>query len=68
LHAANIEWEGEWINARFMATGSGTNPWAQETSLRLVEPGDIIGCDSDIIGPYGYAADISRTPYELDWL
>jgi len=44
-----------------MTTGPRTNPWAQETSLRLVEPGDIIGCDSDIIGPYGYAADISRT-------
>ncbi len=61
LHEANVEWEGEWINARLMTTGPRTNPWAQETSLRLVERGDIIGCDSDIIGPYGYAADISRT-------
>lgn len=61
LHAANIEWEGEWINARYLLSGPKTNPWAQETGLRKIERGDIIGCDSDLIGPYGYAHDISRT-------
>ncbi len=61
LHQANIEWEGEWINARLLASGPRTNPWSQEASLRVIEPGDIVGCDSDLIGPYGYAADISRT-------
>lgn len=61
LHAANIEWEGEWINARFLLSGPKTNPWSQETGLRVIEPGDIIGCDSDLVGPYGYAHDISRT-------
>lgn len=61
LHAANIEWEGEWINARYLLSGPKTNPWSQETGLRVIESGDIIGCDSDLIGPYGYAHDISRT-------
>ena len=61
LHAANIEWEGEWINARYLLSGPKTNPWSQETGLRVIERGDIIGCDSDLIGPYGYAHDISRT-------
>ncbi len=61
LHQANIEWEGEWINARLMTSGPRTNPWSQETSLREIQPGDIVACDSDLIGPYGYAADVSRT-------
>lgn len=61
LHQANIEWEGEWINARLMTSGPRTNPWSQETSLRVIEAGDIVACDSDLIGPYGYAADISRS-------
>jgi Xaa-Pro aminopeptidase len=61
LHQANIEWEGEWINARLMTSGTRTNPWSQETSLRVVQPGDIVACDSDLIGPYGYGSDISRT-------
>lgn len=61
LHQTNIEWEGEWINARYLLSGQKTNPWAQETGLRVIEKGDIVGCDSDLIGPHGYAFDISRT-------
>lgn len=61
LHQANIEWEGEWINARLLTTGQRTNPWSQETSLRVLQPDEVVGCDSDLIGPYGYGADISRT-------
>jgi len=61
LHQANIEWEGEWINARLLASGPRTNPWMQEASLRVIEKGDIVAVDSDLIGPYGYAADISRS-------
>ena len=29
--------------------------------MRVIQKGDVIGCDSDLIGPYGYAHDISRT-------
>lgn len=61
LHQANIEWEGEWINARLCTSGPRTNPWMQEASLRSIEKGDLVAVDSDLVGPYGYAADISRT-------
>ena len=61
LHQANVEWEGEWINARYLVSGHRTNPWSQEATLKVIEPGEIIGCDSDLIGPYGYASDVSRT-------
>jgi Xaa-Pro dipeptidase len=61
LHQANIEWEGEWINARLLSSGPRTNPWMQEAGLRRIEKGDVIAVDSDLVGPYGYAADISRT-------
>ena len=29
--------------------------------MRQVEPGDLVGFDTDMIGPFGYFADISRT-------
>ncbi|MEO1194345.1 MAG: Xaa-Pro peptidase family protein [Pseudomonadota bacterium] len=61
LHHTNIAWEGEWINARYLTSGQRTNPWSQEASLKVIAPGEVIGCDSDLIGPYGYAADISRS-------
>ncbi len=61
LHHANIEWDGEFINARLMAAGRRTNPWMQEVSLNVIEQGDLVVCDSDMFGPYGYGADISRT-------
>ena len=61
LHQANVEWEGEFINTRLLSSGSRTNPWMQEASLRRIEKGDLVACDSDLIGPYGYGADISRT-------
>jgi Xaa-Pro aminopeptidase len=61
LHQANIEWEGEWINARLCTAGPRTNPWMQEASLRPIGRGELVAVDSDLVGPYGYAADISRT-------
>ena len=61
LHQANVEWEGEWINARYLVSGQRTNPWSQEATLKAIEPDEVVGCDSDLIGPYGYAADISRS-------
>ncbi len=61
LHQTNIEHGGEWIETRLLSSGPRTNPWYQEASARRVEPGDIISLDSDLIGPHGYAADISRS-------
>ena len=44
-----------------LASGPRTNPWLQEVSERVIEKGDLVAFDTDMIGPYGYCADISRT-------
>ena len=61
LHATNIAMGGEWIECRLLTSGPRTNPWFQECSNRVIEPGDIVAFDTDLIGPNGYCADISRT-------
>ncbi len=61
LHLTNIEQGGEWIETRLLTSGPRTNPWYQEAGPRKVEPGDMISVDSDLIGPHGYGADISRS-------
>ncbi|MCB1884966.1 MAG: aminopeptidase P family protein [Geminicoccaceae bacterium] len=61
LHKANIARGGEWIETRLLSSGPRTNPWFQECSSRVVERGDLVAFDTDLIGPYGYCADISRT-------
>lgn len=61
LHQTNIEQGGEWIETRLLSSGPRTNPWYQEASARQVEAGDMISLDSDLIGPHGYGADISRS-------
>ena len=38
-----------------------TNPWFQECSSRRIEAGDLLAFDTDLIGPYGFCADLSRT-------
>ncbi len=61
LHQTNIEHGGEWIETRLLTSGPRTNPWYQECSDRVIEAGDLVALDSDLIGPRGYTADISRT-------
>jgi Xaa-Pro dipeptidase len=61
LHHGNIIRGGEWIETRLLTSGPRTNPWFQECSSRIIEAGDIVAFDTDLIGPYGYCADISRT-------
>jgi Xaa-Pro aminopeptidase len=61
LHETNIAHDGEWIECRLLASGERTNPWFQESSNRLIEAGDMIGFDTDMVGPFGYLADISRS-------
>lgn len=61
LHQTNIEEGGDWIETRLLSSGPRTNPWMQESSDRTIEPGDLVGIDTDMIGPYGYCADISRS-------
>jgi Xaa-Pro dipeptidase len=60
LHETNIRLGGEWIETRLLSSGPRTNPWFRECSMRPIEPGDLVSFDTDLIGPYGYCADISR--------
>ncbi len=61
LQAENIRRGGEWIETRILASGPRTNPWFQECGPRVIQAGDLVGFDTDMVGPYGYCADISRT-------
>jgi len=61
LHAGNIRRGGEWIETQILASGPRTNPWFQEASSRVIENGDILAYDTDLIGAYGMCVDISRT-------
>ncbi|MGZ4771198.1 MAG: M24 family metallopeptidase, partial [Ilumatobacteraceae bacterium] len=60
LHETNIAHDGEWIECRLLTSGPRTNPWFQEASNRVVEAGDLVVFDTDMVGPSGYLADISR--------
>mgnify|MGYP001219624202 CR=1 FL=1 len=61
LHETNIALGGEWIETRLLSSGPRTNPWFRECSMRPIEAGDMVSFDTDLIGPYGYCADISRS-------
>ncbi len=61
LHYENIRSGGEWIETRLLAAGPRTNPWFQECSAHVCEDGDMLAFDTDMIGPYGYCADLSRS-------
>ena len=61
LHRGNIARGGEWIETRLLSSGPRTNPWFQECSSRIIEAGDLVAFDTDLIGPYGFCADLSRT-------
>ena len=61
LHETNIAHGGEWIECRLLSSGPRTNPWFHECGNRVIEAGDLVGFDTDMVGPNGYLADISRT-------
>jgi len=61
LNEANIAGGGEYIETRLLASGPRTNPWYQESSARPVQAGELVAIDTDMIGPNGYFADMSRT-------
>lgn len=61
LHAANVRENGDYVETRLFNTGPRTNPWFQEASTRVLEAGDLVALDTDVVGPYGYYSDFSRT-------
>lgn len=61
LHETNIALGGEWIETRLLSSGPRTNPWFREASMRKIQAGEMVSFDTDLIGPYGYCADLSRS-------
>ncbi len=61
LHAVNVQHGGDRIETRLLSSGDRINPWEREASGRRLRPGDLIAVDTDMVGPLGYCADISRT-------
>lgn len=51
---------GEYVECRLLSSGPRTNPWFREASERRIEKGDLVSFDTDLIGPAGYLADLSR--------
>ncbi|MYD76666.1 MAG: aminopeptidase P family protein [Gammaproteobacteria bacterium] len=61
LLAGSIRRGGEYPETRLMTSGPRTNPWFQETGDRVMEDGDFLSFDTDLIGPMGFYNDISRS-------
>jgi Xaa-Pro dipeptidase len=61
LHQVNIAHAGGWLDGRMLASGERTNPWLQEATNKVICAGELVAFDTDMIGPNGYIADISRT-------
>ncbi len=59
--ATNIRLGGEYTDGRLLAAGGHTNPWYQGATDRLVRDGELVAFDTDMAGPLGYFADVSRT-------
>ncbi len=61
LHQSIIEKDAEYVETRLLTSGPRTNPWFQETGSRPIEASDLVALDTDVVGPFGYYADFSRT-------
>ena len=51
----------EYSECRLLSSGPRTNPWFREAGECRLEAGDLMAFDTDLIGPAGYLADLSRT-------
>ncbi len=61
LHRVNAEHDGDWFECRMLCAGHRTNPWYREASDKVIQAGELVAFDTDMVGPYGYCADISRS-------
>ncbi len=61
LHFENARSGGEWLETKLLTCGPNTNPWYRECSDRECREGEMISFDTDMIGTYGYCADLSRS-------
>jgi Xaa-Pro dipeptidase len=60
FHLPRLRSGGEYVECRLLSSGLRTNPWFQEATNRVIERGDLVSFDTDLIGPAGYLADVSR--------
>ena len=60
LAHTNTAMGGEWIECRQLVSGGRANPWMQEATDRIIRAGELVVFDTNMIGPFGYIADISR--------
>ncbi len=61
LHVGNWRRFGEWVETRLLSSGRRTNPWYQEASAKVIESGELVAFDTDLVGAYGMCVDMSRT-------
>ncbi|CAL1146938.1 unnamed protein product [Cladocopium goreaui] len=61
LHSTVIACDGEYVETRLMNSGPKTNPWMQESGARRINVGETVQLDTDVVGPFGYYVDFSRT-------
>jgi Xaa-Pro dipeptidase len=61
LHFENARSGGDWLETKLLTCGPNTNPWYKECSDRVCQTQEMISFDTDMIGPYGYCADLSRS-------
>ena len=54
LHETNVAHGGEWAESRLLNSGPRTNPWFQDATNRVIEAGDMVCFDTDMVGPGGY--------------
>ena len=58
---ANAELGGEWMETRLLSAGQRTNPWYNECGEYVIQNGDLVSFDTDLVGKHGYSVDISRS-------
>ena len=61
LVGLNSALDGDYTESRMVVSGPRTNPWYTEASDKKLEAGELLGIDTDMVGPYGYSCDMSRT-------
>jgi len=61
LVGLNSALDGDYTESRMVVSGPRTNPWYTEASDKQLAAGELLGIDTDMVGPYSYSCDISRT-------
>lgn len=60
MNQYNMEHGGEYQETRLLASGHHTNPWFTESTDKVIENGEMLVFDSDLVGPNGMFADQTR--------